>query len=520
MSNEAASRPNASRIPLVAALLAGSVLLSRVLGYAREAVLAGYLGATSEADAYRAAFQIPDILNHLLAGGAFAVAFVPVYTRVRDSHGEPGAARLLATALGTMTAVAVAASGLLWVYAEPLVALQFPRFSPEKQALTVALTRIVIPAQIFFVAGGVLRAALMASDRFATQALAPLLYNLGIIAGGVLGGASAGAEGFAWGALAGAAVGPFLLPLGDALRQKLRLGFRFAPNDRDFLGYLWRAAPLILGLSVLTVDEWYGRWFGQLAGEGAIARLGYARIVMLVPVAVVGQALATAALPAFSQMWAEGRREALDRAVLIALRASLGLSVLLAGALAALAEPIVALLFERGAFTSQDSVRVASLLALFAFGVPGMVTLQVAGRAFFAREDMWRPMILGTLVAAAAIPLYWVAGERFGAQGLAASGAVTMSANAGCLLVMLRRVHGGPPLAPLAETFVRALLLGAVAALAAHFGSRLAEADLPRFLAGGAAFAIVAFPGIWLIGDDAMRETTTRLLRRLLRRRP
>lgn len=519
MSDEGASRPRASRIPFVAALLAGSVLFSRLLGYVREAVLAYFLGTGPEAAAYTAAFQIPDILFHFLSGGAFAVAFVPFFTRMRETGGDGAAERLLATVFGTMTVVSVAATVALWVAAEPLVALQFPRFSPETQALTVRLTRIVLPAQIFFVTGGIIRAALMAHDRFATQALAPLVYNAAIIAGGVLFGERLGAEGFVWGALAGALLGPFLLPLFDLRRAGLRLGFRVAPRDRDFTRYLWRATPLILGLSLLTVDEWYDRWFGQLDGEAAVVRLRFARQLMLFPVGLVGQAVATAALPAFSRLWSEGRRAELDRAVLATLRASLALGVLLAAGAFAVADPVVALVFERGAFTARDTALVAELLRIFVFAVPGWIALQLAGRAFYAREDMWRPMLLGTGVALAALPLYWVMGSRLGAAGVAGAGVLAMSANAGLLLTMLVRVHGGPPLAPLAATFLRALLVGALAALAGGFAVSFGERALTSFLAGGLAFAIVAVPGTWLLGDEAMREVLRRILARLRRGR-
>jgi putative peptidoglycan lipid II flippase len=494
------------------------VLLSRVLGWAREVVLAGYLGATPEADAYRAAFQLPDILNHFLAGGAFSVALVPFYTRARAARGQAAADRVLATVFGSMTALALLLTAVLWWWAEPLVALQFPRFAPEVQALTVRLTRIVLPAQVFFVAGGVLRAALMANDRFATQALAPLVYNGGIIAGGLLFGASWGAEGFAWGALAGAVVGGFWLSWIEARRAGLALSFRVAPSDRELWRYLWLAAPLVLGLSLLTVDEWYDRWFGALLGPGTVAHLGYARIVMLVPVAVVGQAVATAALPALSQLWSQGRRAELDRALLRTLQASLGLAVVLGAGAAALAEPAVAVLYERGRFTAEDTARVASILRVFAFAVPAWVTQQVAGRGFFAREDMWRPMLLGTGVALAAVPLYRLLGPRHGAEGLAGAGVLAMSANALLLLVWLRRVHGGPALLPLLATFGRALLAALLAGLGAAFAAELADTALARLLLGGAAFTTLAFSGIWLLGDEVMRELTRRLLARLRRR--
>ena len=516
MSDEAVSRAKASRIPFVAALLAGSALFSGVLGVLREAVLASFLGATPEADAYTAAFQIPDILFHFLSGGAFAVAFVPFFTRVRAERGGEDAERVLATVFGTMTVVSVLATVALWVTAEPLVALQFPHFSPETRALTVRLTRIVLPAQIFFVIGGVVRAALMANDRFATQALAPIVYNVGIIAGGLLLGPALGAEGFAWGALAGAVVGPFLIPLFDLRRAGLPLGFRFAPLDLDFRAYLWRAAPLILGLSLLTVDEWYDRWFGQLGGEGAVASLRYARRVMLLPVAIAGQAVATAALPALSQLWSEGRREELDRVLLATLRATLGLAVLMACGAFAVAEPTVAILFERGAFTADDTARVARLLRVFVFAMPAWIVIQVAGRGFYAREDMWRPMLLGTTVALLAAPLYWGLARRFGAEGVAAAGAIAMTANAVALLWMLRRVHGGPRLGPVVETFARALLLGAAADLTAVLALDFVEGPaVVQFLVGAFLFAIIAVPGVWVVGDEAMHEAIRGLLRRL-----
>src|SRR5690606_515548 len=115
-----------------------------------------------------------------------------------------------------------------------------------KQALTTRLTRIVVPAQIFFVVGGVVQATLLARGRFAAAALAPLVYNLGIVVGGVLLAPAIGVEGFAWGALAGAVLGPFGIPLLDARRHQ-RVRARVAPLDRDFLRYLRVAAPLMLG---------------------------------------------------------------------------------------------------------------------------------------------------------------------------------------------------------------------------------------------------------------------------------
>jgi putative peptidoglycan lipid II flippase len=508
----------ARRIPAIAALLATSILLSRVLGYLREAVLAWQLGATAEVDAYRAAFQIPDLLNYFLAGGALSIAFVPFYTRVRTRDGAEAAGQLLAKILGTMTLVAVVATAALWWAADTLVALQFPRFTPETQALTARLTRIVLPAQIFFVAGGIIRAALMAHDRFGTQALAPLIYNAGIIAGGATLGSSIGAEGFAWGALAGAVVGPFLIPLVEArFGLHLPVRTRIALFDRQFLSYLSVAAPLMLGLTLLTVDEWYDRWFGALLAEGTVAHLGYARQLMLLPVAVVGQAVATAALPTLSRLWNERRREELDQVLTVTLRASIGLAALSAAVAIALADPLVALLYERGRFGPADTARVADLLEVFAWAVPAWVTQQIAVRAFFARGDTWRPMIVGTVVALSAIPLYRLLGADHGAEGLALAGALGITVNALVTLILARTLHGTPSLLPLAATAVRAGLVAVISGGVAGLAAELPATALGQLVVGLVGFGAVAPPAVWVLGDDALRNVLRRNWQRLRR---
>ncbi len=498
------------------------MLLSRVLGFGREMVIAPLLGATPEADAYRAAFQIPDLLFHFLAGGAFSIAFIPIYTRILAREGEAAAEDLLAVVLGTMTCLVTALTLFLWLWAEPLIALQFPRFDPEQKTLAVRLTRIVLPAQICFVAGGVIRAVLMARDRFLTQALAPLLYNLGIIAGGLLLGARLGAEGFAWGALAGAVVGQVGLAVVDVRTGGLRLRWRVAPLDRRFLAYLGVAAPLLLGLSLATVDEWYDRWFGGLQAAGTISYLAYARQLMLVPVAVVGQAIATAALPTFAQLASAGRPEELGRTVEATLRAALGLAVVSAAALAVLAEPLVALVYERGRFAGADTVAVARILGVFAWAVPAWVAQQIAARSFYARGDTWRPMILGTVVAAAAVPLYLALGPRYGASGLAAAGALGMSANALATLLLGRRLHGAPRLLLVVAALLRSGLAagGGVAAALAVRSASVPGGALGQLAIGGAAFALAAGAGILVFGDAPTRGALRRVGARLRRLAP
>jgi putative peptidoglycan lipid II flippase len=520
VQNGGKEAPRASGLPAAAALLAASVLLSRVLGYARDALLAYRVGVGSEADAYNAAFQIPDLLNYLLAGGALSIAFLPYYTRLR-ARGEEGAAdHFFATVFGTLGALALLATVFLWWQAETLVAFLFRGFDTEAQTLTVRLTRIVLPAQIFFVTGGILQATLLARGRFLAQALAPLLYNGAIIAGGLFLAPRLGVEGFSWGALVGALLGPFLAPLLDA-RRRVNLRIRVAPRDRDFLRYLVVAAPLMFGVTLLTVDEWYDRLIGNLLGEGAVAQLSYARHLMQLPVAVVGQAIGAAALPTLAYLWAQERRRELDRVVETTLRTGLALAILAGAATCAFARPIVEFIYHHGAFTAADAGHVSLLLRLFAFAVPAWVAQQIIVRAFYARGDTWRPMLLGTAVALAVIPLYLTLGRRLDVAGLAVAGVIGMSVNALVTLTVARRLHGAPSPWALFASIARALLIAVPAAIAGaalvheRMGTAGALADLAF---GGLAFVAVAGLGVLLVGDAPLRSVLERARGRLLRR--
>jgi putative peptidoglycan lipid II flippase len=270
----------------------------------------------------------------------------------------------------------------------------------------------------------------------------------------------------------------------------------------------------MLGLSLLTVDEWYERWFGALLGPGTVAVLGYARQLMLAPVAVAGQAIATAALPTLSRLWSEKRIDELNETLLNTLRAGFCLAALGGAALFALAEPLVRFIYEHGRFTPADTEIVVALLRVMSFAVPGWILQQIAVRAFFARGDTWRPMLLATAVALLAIPLYLEFGSRFGAEGVAAAGVIAISGNAILTLGYARRLHGAPRLVALANTALRALVIAAIAALAAALAIEtwmIDAASLLQLAVGGLAFGIVALLGARLIGDPPIREALARL---------
>jgi putative peptidoglycan lipid II flippase len=518
----AGSRAEVSRLGAVAALLAASVFLSRVSGYLRDLVLANRAGAGAETDAYFIAFLLPDLLNYLLAGGALAIAFIPVYTRIRERRGEEAAGQLFATVLGGLGVLALAGTVALWVFAEDIGRAQLTGFDDETRQLSVHLARIMLPAQIAFITGGILRAVLMAHGRFGSQAAAPLLYNGCVIAGGLIGD---GVEGFAWGVLVGAVLGNWLVPLWELRRVRV-VRLRLAPLDRDFRHYLWVALPLMVGISLATVDEWYEKFLGAALEVGSVSFLGYARKLMMLPVAVIGQALGAAALPVLAQLHSSGRGRELNELLVRSLRVALGLGILAGAGVFALSGPIVEFFFRQGRFDSQSALAVSHLLAVMALATPAWVVQQVAIRAFYAREDSWRPMLLGTGIALAVIPLYLALRGSRGVEGLALAGVIAMSLNALATLVWARVRHGAPRVSPLVDTFARNSLIAVAAAAAAtalqQHGTGRSGAALDLAL-GGAGFAVVAIGGVLLVGDPALRELARSLARRLrgsFRKRP
>lgn len=507
-------RAEASRLGAVAALLAGSVLLSRILGYLRDVVLANRVGAGPEADAYFVAFLLPDLLNYLLAGGALAIAFIPLYSRVRDRDGDDRAERLFHTVLGTLGVLVVVGTVGLWIEADRIAARALDGFDPERRALAIRLIRIVLPAQIFFVTGGILRAVLMAHGRFGAQAMAPLIYNSCVIVGGL---ATGSVEGFAWGTVVGAFVSNWLVPLFE-IRGIRRIGLRVAPLDPLFRRYLWIALPLMLGISLVTVDEWYEKFFAQQLEAGAVAQLHYARKVMMAPVALVGQAIGAAALPVLANLWSLGRVPELNQTLLRTLRVALSLGIFAGAGCFAFSGLLVEVLFQHGRFSADSAASAGQLLGIMAFAVPAWVVQQVAVRAFYAREDTWRPMILGSLVAVAAIPLYLLLREERGVEGLALAGAIALSVNAlaTCAWVHLR--FGGLDVAALASSAARSLAialpaawLGGLTRTGLATGWPGAALDLA---AGGAIFIAVAAAGVFAIGDASLRNTLRAALSR------
>jgi len=455
---------------IAALIVAGGTLLSRVLGLLRQVVFAWLLGAGAAGDEYFVAFVIPDFLNYLLAGAYMAITLIPILTRRFAAGDEEDAWRAFWAIARVLLVGSVILLAVALPFISPVLRTVEPGFTDSQIAEATRLTRIVLPAQVFFILGQLFTAVQFARERFVIATLGPIIYNLGIILGGIagaLGREQPTAEGFAWGVLAGSFVGIFLLQWWGARR----CGLKWLPGPMfrhpALKRYFALAVPLMLGQSLVVLDEQLGRTFGSFAADGGVSWLTFGRQTMLVPVGVIAQAAGVAAYPFLARLVAEGRHAEMARAVSRALRYIVVASLAAAAGLMALSVPTVRLLYERGSFDAADTLATAGTVVFFALGVPMWGIQQILARGFYAREEMWTPVIVGTLATAAAVPIYWALHEAMGVEGLALASSIAITLYTAALAVIWYRRTGWDHARPVAVTSLRNLPLAAAAGLAA-----------------------------------------------------
>lgn len=461
-----------------AAVIAGSVLLSRLLGLGREALIAGLIGVNTESDLYFDAFLIPDLLNYFLAGAYLTITLVPILSRHLEAGDGEAASRAFSSVFRFVAIAIVALTALMWILADPLVGLLFPLV--EETERLVAMTRLVLPAQVFLVLGALLMAVQYTHKRFVIPAAAPLIYNLGIITGGLVGASlgEATPESFLIGAVGGAAVGNFGLQWIGARRT----GTWFISIGRGQSAvreYLVLAIPLMVGQSVAVLDEQFVRLFGQL-DEGATAALSFARRISMVPIGVIAQAAGVAAFPFLASLYARGEGDELVATTGRAARKTIFVAAAATAGLVVLARPLVRLIFQYGEFGTEDTDLVTSLLIFLAFSIPAWAMHQLLARHFYAKKKMWTPVIVGTVFSLIAIPTWLGLYRVMGVNGFALASTLVMIGYALGLLVAWGFDSGWEPVRRLAPAFLRSMVSAAVAAALGLLvaNAMLGEADL------------------------------------------
>jgi putative peptidoglycan lipid II flippase len=496
-------------------LLMSAVMLSRIIGYIREAYIAYAFGAGLQTDAYVAAFTLPEWLNYLVAGGTASITFISIYTRFLAEKREDEAKKTFSIIITVMVAVLLVGVGVAEIFTYQLEGWMFRGFKPEQLELCVSLTRILLPAQIFFYVGGVVSAVLLSRRLFLLPALGPLLYNLFIILGGVLLGRRFGIASLAYGALAGSLIGPFLVNAIGAAR--VGTGYRpsFDIGNKAFREWVRLSIPLMLGVSLVTADDWILRYFAS-GGAGDISRLNFAKRLFAVPIAVLGQATGQASLPFFARLFGEKKMKEFSETVSSSVYRISALSFLASGLMMAAALPVIDLVYRRGRFVFQDSQSTAIYFFWFSISLAFWSAQGLYARAFYAAGDTLTPMIAATALTLASLPLYSGLFHKFSVIGLAMASDFGIIANTLILAILLHR-RGLVPMGDMKwKELAKAALTAVIAGWLAHRVSKLVSlngsrlADLKDVLLVSITWAGGAAAGLWLFKSDLLSQLRRR----------
>jgi len=501
-------------------------LISRVLGFGRDAAIAGQYGASAATDAYWVAYTIPFFLQAIF-GVAFVSVMVPIFVPyVSPEKRQEG--WQVAGGIFNLTAVALFAVILLgWLAAPWLVRITAPGFRGDLFVLTTDLTRVMFPSIIFMGLGMLITGILNAFKVFALPAFAPGAANIIIILAVIFFGGIYKIHAVAWGTLAGFVIFflvqlPLLKKLGFQYRSGLHLDHTAV---RKFYTGVW---AVVLGMSVNQIYLALNRVFASGLQAGSISALNYAYRLMTLPLGIFVAAVATAIFPALARYAAGEQRDRMAHTLQRGLRMVLLVSVPAAVGLAVLKVPLVKLLFERGAFGAEDTLLTAESLLYFAPGLPALGINLVATRVYYALADVRTPVVTGMISVLANVLLSFALLGPLQAAGLALADTLAAAVNALMLLYFLRRreevFSPAALLGPAFKILAISLVMGALALGAFTLGSSFLPLDnsffyLVNTLGAVAAGAVAYAAGISLTGLEEAVEVRRALASRLAARK-
>jgi putative peptidoglycan lipid II flippase len=430
------------------ATVGAMIVISRVLGFVRDVLIAAVLGTGAVADAFFVAFRVPNMFRRLFAEGAFDSAFIPLFAKRYHGEGVDAARAFAEQALTGLTAALVAFT-LLAEYAMPWLMLALaPGFADDaaKFDLAVKLARIALPYLLCMSLVALYTGVLNALGRFALAALAPTLLNvvlivvlLGLVALGVGDQAGAGVA-LAWGiALAGflqVAVVAFA-----AAKSAMPLSWRRPELTPEMRKLISLSAPGFIAGSVAPLTVVIGTVIASLQ-DRAVSWLYYADRLFQLPLGVIGVAVGIVLLPELSHRLRAGDHQAAIASENRALEFALFLTLPATAALFVASGPIVRVLFERGAFSAIDAHATSGMLSAFAVGLPASVLIKVLHPSFFAREDTKTPMLYAVVGMTANVIFSFGLFIAIGATGIALAASLSNWINAGLLMAALRRRDG------------------------------------------------------------------------------
>jgi putative peptidoglycan lipid II flippase len=504
-------------------------LASRLLGFARDSMIAALLGAGPVADAFLVAFQLVNVIRRLLSEGALNAALVPAWLRVREAEGAVAAAAFAGRVLGTVSAALIVAAALIGLLMPLVMTVLAPGFAGQATLqLAVDDARLMLPYLAFAGPVTVMMALLNAQARFALTAFSPLLFNIALI-GVMIGLLGRRQDAHDAALIVAATVGiagllqlsVLVLRRGGSVATPLRIAF-----DAEMRGFLGTAIPGMIassGPQLLVV----GGAIIASSSPSAVSWLYFANRLIELPLGMVGAAIGAVLVPELTRALRGDDRTAMTRAESRGLELAAGLALPATLGLIVLSGPIVRMLFEHGAFAAADTAATSHALMWLSLGLPAHVLAKALSPAFFARDDTWTPMVAALKGLAVAIVLTVVLGRLFGADGIAISVALGAWSSAAGLIRRGAATFGFsvdaaarrrlPRIAMAALTMGGLLWLMATYAPAAATHSLAQAVVLGLLIAGGMAVygLLLALFGVitWADAVSAVRQTAAPDLR-------
>jgi len=522
-TGEPAPGRSAGRIARSTAFFSVATAASRIAGLGREIFAASYYGVNGPMSAFTIAFQVPNLVRSLFADAALQPAFVPIFTEQLEKKNYREAFRLASTMLLLVTLVLGAITALFVLIAPLIMPLFAPGFEGEILDLTVTLSQVLFPILIMLGVSGVVVGVLNSYDRFGAFAIAPLFWNLTIIAVLVLVAPAFHGQdriyAYAIGILAGTLV-QLLIPIFDLRNTPFRFHWSFDWRNRDVRRVLLLMLPVTISLGLINFNLVINSLFGTLVSEQAPAAIDKAFRIYQLPQGVFSVAIATVLFPTLARFAARGAHDDLRATMANGMRQILFVLVPAAAAVLVLSEPMIRLVYQRGEFTAEQTTLVATALFWFAFSLPTNGLFLLLTRTFFSLQRPWVPTVIAAanlaVTALGALALY-----HLGVGGIVAATVIATAVSVVAQCAILRRLLGGLELGRLLDTGLR-ISLAAAALAAVSYGvwdvldGAMGDGLAAQIASLGSALALggIVYVGVARLLRVAELEQVMRLLRR------
>ncbi|MFA5174982.1 MAG: murein biosynthesis integral membrane protein MurJ [Patescibacteria group bacterium] len=486
-----------------AIIIGGATLISRLVGLARDRIFAHSFGAGQVMDAYYAAFKIPDLVYNLLILGALTAGFIPVFIKIYEKDENKQAAWKFVNNIINIIGVAIIAlCGLGIIFAPHLSSIIAPGFGEEAKNFTAQFTRIMFLSPILLGFSMTFGGVLQSLRRFAAYSLAPIFYNLGIIAGTVILFPIIGATGLAWGVVLGALL-HFILQAYAARKAGFRWRWEFNLKDKEtwLVGKLM--IPRALGLALNQVSIFVVTILASLLPSGSVSVYNFANNLQAVPIGIIGIPFALAVFPALSSAAAENNKEKFIQNLSSTTRQILFLVIPCSILILLLRAQIVRVVLGSGAFDWNATIATADALALFSLSLFSQSLIPLFARAFYSISNTKTPFIIGMIAELIGIIAALILMKPLGVAGLALAFSCASIINFSILTIALRQTLKGMDEENLLNFIFRVIIAGIVMAiivqilkypLAAIFNQQYLWGILGQgFIAGSAGLVIYGF---------------------------